>query len=62
MERLRASLQRDVIGRRGGDGLTFSCGLAIVREYGSLASAMRRADSALYEAKRGGRDRVKSTV
>ncbi|WP_010186506.1 GGDEF domain-containing protein [Sphingomonas sp. PAMC 26605] len=60
VERLRASLHRDQIGRLGGAALTFSCGLAIVRDYASLAPAMRRADQALYAAKHAGRDRVSS--
>lgn len=62
VERLRASLHRDGIGRRGDDAVTFSCGLAIVRDYASLASAMRRADRALYAAKHAGRDRVNSVA
>lgn len=62
VERLRASLHRDEIGHRGGDALTFSCGLAVVRDYASLKSAMLRADSALYDAKRSGRDRVRSVA
>jgi diguanylate cyclase (GGDEF)-like protein len=60
MDRLRISLQFEGIGRIEGDRLTFSCGLAAVRDYDSLAPAMRKADMALYEAKRGGRDRVES--
>lgn len=60
IERLRASLREDSIGKHDDDPLTFSCGLSIVRDYGSLAAAMRCADNALYTAKRAGRDRLRT--
>ena len=58
IERLRASLSRDGIARRRADAVTFSCGLAVVRGFGSLGQAMRKADTALYTAKGAGRDQV----
>ena len=54
-ERLRAGLQA-----RADDGFEFtvSIGVAMARTEESLADMMRRADAALYRAKRGGRNRV----
>ncbi|MEG3085956.1 GGDEF domain-containing protein [Sphingomonas sp. PB4P5] len=60
VDRLRLSLHADNITRAGSEPLTFSCGLAAVRDYRSLSAAMRKADTALYEAKHSGRDRVRS--
>ena len=55
LERVRVSLARDPF---PGAGLTFSCGLAIVRNVAELEEAVEVADAALYAAKRSGRDRI----
>ncbi|MEG3174605.1 GGDEF domain-containing protein [Sphingomonas sp. RB3P16] len=58
VNRLRLVPTRDGVGSSRHTPVTFSCGLAIARDYGSLGGALRKADAALYEAKRSGRDRV----
>ncbi|WP_267386899.1 GGDEF domain-containing protein [Sphingomonas sp. GC_Shp_3] len=58
IERIRAGLRINPLEAGPGFPVTFSCGLAVARDYGTLAQAMRRADEALYEAKRMGRDRT----
>lgn len=58
MERLRASIALDPTLRGDEWPVTFSCGLAPVRNYTHLENATRNADSALYAAKNGGRNRV----
>jgi diguanylate cyclase (GGDEF)-like protein len=60
VDRLRVTLNAEGFGALPNGPVTFSCGLAIARNYASLSGAMRKADTALYEAKRAGRDRVKS--
>lgn len=60
VERIRAGLASTSITVEGGRSLTLSVsiGLAEYRRDESLEDMLRRADSALYEAKRAGRDRV----
>jgi len=58
IERIRAGLRANPVEAGPGFPVTFSCGLAVARDYGTLAQAMRKADEALYEAKRAGRDRT----
>jgi diguanylate cyclase (GGDEF)-like protein len=55
LERLRASIGRDPL---PGASLTFSGGLAMVRNVALLEEAVEEADAALYAAKRSGRDRI----
>ena len=58
-ERLRASVADAIIPTgTGGVRFTVSIGVAICSRRASLADAMRRADEALYAAKRNGRNRV----
>lgn len=58
LERLRAGIALDT-GLLGDNWpVTFSCGLAPVRNFGELGDATRKADEALYKAKNGGRNRV----
>lgn len=58
MERLRATVAQD----RGlgvqDRAVTFSCGLAPVRNFAELGQATRQADAALYAAKNAGRNQV----
>jgi diguanylate cyclase (GGDEF)-like protein len=59
IERLRAHLARDATWVDCPDGrVTFSAGLALQWPGQSVEGAVHRADAALYEAKRLGRDRV----
>jgi diguanylate cyclase len=59
IERLRAQLARDSTWVGGPAGrVTFSAGLAVLQPGESLDDVLRRADDALYEAKRSGRDRL----
>jgi diguanylate cyclase (GGDEF)-like protein len=58
VNRLRVTLNGEGFGVSPNGPVTFSCGLAIVRNYASLTGAMHKADVALYDAKRAGRDRV----
>ncbi len=60
MERIRNSLATTPIALPGGDSFTVSVsiGLAEYRAGESIEDMLRRADAALYEAKRSGRDRV----
>jgi diguanylate cyclase (GGDEF)-like protein len=60
VDRLRVTLNAEGFGASPDCPVTFSCGLAIARNYASLSGAMRKADTALYQAKRAGRDRVMS--
>jgi len=60
MDRLRGSLSRTHLPLAGGENVTFSCGLTLVRSHDELDAATERADRALYVAKRGGRDQVTS--
>lgn len=47
------------VGKNGGlPGVTLSVGIAVLRDGDNLQSMMKRADMALYEAKRNGRDQV----
>ena len=58
-ERIRAHLNEAPIGTAGGElRVTASFGVALAHTTEDLASAMARADEALYQAKRTGRDRV----
>ena len=60
LEQLRGKIRRRAQ-ELGRDGLevTVSIGLAELRpEDGDVAALLRRADTAMYHAKRGGRDRV----
>jgi len=56
-QRLRDALRKEASRPQGMDPLTFSMGYAFVRNEIDLGDAMVRADKALYEAKRQGRDR-----
>lgn len=58
MERLRASVALDRTLDEQGWPVTFSCGLAPVRDFAQFDEAIRQADAALYGAKNGGRNRV----
>lgn len=59
MERLRVQLAQ-AQSSEDGPAYTFSCGLSVLRAFGDLRTATRRADEALYAAKCGGRDRIES--
>ncbi|WP_068094597.1 GGDEF domain-containing protein [Novosphingobium rosa] len=56
-EHLRLAVSRLVIG--SSRTLTMSVGLTLVDRGEDLADTLRRADRALYDAKRGGRDRCR---
>lgn len=58
MDRLRASLASHPLSPDA--ALTFSCGLAPIKEATTLLEAAHRADQALYAAKNDGRDRIVS--
>ncbi|SDA14139.1 diguanylate cyclase (GGDEF) domain-containing protein [Sphingomonas sp. NFR15] len=58
IERLRAGLRANPIAAGTGHALTFSCGMAVARDYATLAKAMGDADDALYGAKHAGRNRT----
>lgn len=58
-ERLRASLH---VPAEGVTDFSVSIGVAFLREGEPFAELMRRADAALYQAKRGGRNRVEHEV
>ncbi|AOH86055.1 response regulator PleD [Sphingomonas panacis] len=58
VERLRTGLYADPITAGSGHSLTFSCGMAVARDYPTLVTAMRDADEALYGAKDAGRNRT----
>ncbi|PNU05915.1 GGDEF domain-containing protein [Novosphingobium guangzhouense] len=58
MERLRATVALDTGLGVQDRAVTFSCGLAPVRDFSLLQDATRQADEALYAAKHGGRNRV----
>ncbi len=58
VDRIRLSLHADAIGMPDAAPVTFSCGLAVVRDYPTLAAGMKKADTALYQAKHRGRDRI----
>jgi len=60
VDHLRISLQADAIGSMPDGHVTFSCGLAMVGNYSSLDAAMRKADTALYQAKQAGRNQITS--
>jgi diguanylate cyclase (GGDEF)-like protein len=60
IERLRLLLRIDSITDADRPPLTFSCGVTALRDYQSFSAAMAKADQALYDAKRAGRDRVES--
>jgi diguanylate cyclase (GGDEF)-like protein len=60
VDRLRSTLNGEGFGVSPEGPVTFSCGLAIVRNHASLSAAMHKADTALYEAKRAGRDRIEA--
>jgi diguanylate cyclase (GGDEF)-like protein len=57
LERLRAGVQAMAIVERPGLSVTFSAGLAQAKPGESLENLVERADQALYEAKRQGRNR-----
>ncbi|PJA25091.1 MAG: hypothetical protein COX57_05015 [Alphaproteobacteria bacterium CG_4_10_14_0_2_um_filter_63_37] len=58
-ENLRASVHQQAIPFTGGEvALTVSIGVAIHKGHPDCAQLLDRADGALYEAKRQGRDRV----
>jgi diguanylate cyclase (GGDEF)-like protein len=62
-ERIRAAVRRRPFGEDGEAGeqpldITLSVGVAVFPEHGTSSTALlRRADEALYDAKRSGRDR-----
>ena len=58
MERLRASVALDRTLDEQGWPVTFSCGLASIRDFAQFDDVIRQADAALYGAKNGGRNRV----
>lgn len=58
IDRLRTGLRADPITAGSGHALTFSCGMAVARDYPTLVTAMRDADAALYGAKQAGRNRT----
>jgi diguanylate cyclase (GGDEF)-like protein len=58
MERLRATVALDTNLGVEDRAVTFSCGLASVRDFALLEDATKHADAALYAAKHGGRNRV----
>lgn len=58
IERLRATVALDETLLMQAWPVTFSCGLATVRDFGQFEDAVRRADAALYAAKNSGRNRV----
>ncbi|WP_420136254.1 GGDEF domain-containing protein [Sphingomonas sp.] len=60
VERLRLLLRLDTAAAADRPPLTFSCGVTALQDYQSFTAAMARADEALYDAKRGGRDRVET--
>ena len=57
-ERLLGSVRSADVPAIEGKRVTISAGIALLGEGELLASAQRRADAALYEAKRNGRDQV----
>ncbi|MBT0670350.1 GGDEF domain-containing protein [Novosphingobium profundi] len=59
MERLRASIALNSGLLDSSWPITLSCGIAPLRNHEELSEAARRADAALYEAKEGGRNRVR---
>lgn len=58
MERLRASIALDQSLANQGWPVTFSCGLAPIRDYAQFDEACSRADAALDDARNGGRNRI----
>ena len=58
MERLRASVALDQSLGAQGWPVTFSCGLAAIRDYAHFDEACHKAGAALYNAKNGGRNRI----
>lgn len=58
MERLRASIALDQNMVKQSWPVTFSCGLAPVRDYAHFDEACGRADAALDDARSGGRNRI----
>jgi diguanylate cyclase (GGDEF)-like protein len=58
-ERLLGSVRSADVPAIEGKRITISAGIALLGEGELLASAQRRADAALYEAKRNGRDQVR---
>lgn len=58
-ERLLASVRTADVPAIEGKRVTISAGIALLAEGELLAAAQRRADAALYEAKRNGRDQVR---
>jgi diguanylate cyclase (GGDEF)-like protein len=57
-ERLRTQVQAETAALEGGAPVTVSIGIAQWRDGESPSEIVGRADAALYESKRGGRDRV----
>lgn len=62
MERLRASVALDQSLADQGWPVTFSCGLAPVRDYTQFDDACARAGAALDDARNGGRNRIHAAI
>lgn len=60
-ERLREAIRREAFTDIGGEGVTFSIGLAQYQPPEPLRELLYRADSALYRAKASGGDRVEGS-
>lgn len=62
LERLRAAVALDETLGEHGWPITFSCGLAPIREFSQFGEAAAKAEAALDEAKSGGKNRILALV